>query len=179
MDIIYKIDFLVLDFIQNYMRCGFLDAVFVFFTKLGDNGIIWILLTLIFLATDKYRKLGSAMTISLTICLLLGNEVLKELFARQRPFLINEISLLIAPPGGYSFPSGHTMSSFAAAAAIALTHKSAAKWAYILAALIAFSRIYLYVHFLTDVLFGALFGILFGWIGTAIVYRKLDFRRRR
>lgn len=175
MEAISKFDFFVLDFIQNYMRSGFLDAVMSFFTKIGDNGIIWIVLTLICLITDKYRKLGSAMAVSLVICLLLGNEVLKEVFARQRPYIINEIQLIIAPPGGYSFPSGHTMSSFAAAASIGLTHKKYAKWAYIIAGLIAFSRMYLYVHFLTDVLAGALFGLLFGWIGTAIVYRKLKF----
>lgn len=175
MDAILKFDFFILDLIQNYMRCGFLDAVMMFFTKLGDNGIIWIVLTILCLITDKYRKLGSAMAVALVICLLVGNGVLKELFARQRPFQLNEISLLIAQPSGYSFPSGHTMSSFAAACAIGLTHKKFSKWAYILAGLIAFSRMYLYVHFLTDVLAGVLFGLLFGWIGAAIVYRKLKF----
>lgn len=179
MDAILKFDFFILDLIQNYMRCGFLDAVMVFFTKLGDNGIIWIALTLACLITDKYRKLGSAMAVALVICLLLGNEVLKEVFARPRPFQINEISLLIAAPSGYSFPSGHTMSSFAAATAIGLTHRKYAKWAYTLAVLIGFSRMYLYVHFFTDVLVGALFGILFGWLGAAIVYRRLKFRRQR
>lgn len=179
MDLVLKFDYFILDLIQNYMRCGFLDAVFVFFTRLGDSGFIWILLTLICLITEKYRKLGSCLAVSLVLCLLIGNEVLKELFARQRPFYGTEISLLITPPGGYSFPSGHTMSSFAAASAIGLTHKRYAKWAYILAGIIAFSRMYLYVHFLTDVLVGVLLGILFGYIGAAIIYRKLSFRRRR
>ena len=179
MDLISKIDFSVLDFIQNYMRCGFLDAVFVFITKLGDAGFIWIVLTIICLITDKYRKLGSCLAVALVLCLVLGNEVLKEMFARQRPFQISELPLLITAPGGYSFPSGHTMSSFAAATSISLTHKKWGKWAYILAGLIAFSRMYLYVHFLTDVLAGVVFGILFGYLGAAIIYRKLSFRRRR
>jgi len=113
MDAILKFDYFVLDLIQNYMRCGFLDAVFVFFTRLGDGGFIWILLTLICLISEKYRKLGSCLAVSLVLCLLIGNEVLKEVFARQRPFYGTEISLWITPPGGYSFPSGHTMSSFA------------------------------------------------------------------
>ena len=175
MDAILKFDFFILDFIQGYMRCGFLDAVMVFFTKLGDNGLIWIVLTLICLITDKYRKLGSAMAIALVLSLLLGNEALKELVARPRPFQLKETALLIAAPPGYSFPSGHTMSSFAAAAAIGLMNKKHAAWAYVLASLIAFSRMYLYVHFFTDVLAGALLGVVFGWAGAAIVSRKLRF----
>lgn len=179
METILKIDTIILDFIQNYLRCGFLDSLFVFITKLGDMGLIWILITLVFLATDKYRKAGSAMAIGLFICLILGNEVLKEVFARPRPFQASEFSLIIAPPSGYSFPSGHTMSSFAAATSMGLSHKRLSKWGYILAGLIAFSRMYLYVHYFTDVLAGAILGVIFGYIGSAIVYKKLDFRRRR
>ena len=147
----------------------------VFFTKLGDSGLIWIILTLLCLYSDKYRKLGAAMTFSLVVALLLGNEILKELIRRPRPFTLNEISLLIPPPSGFSFPSGHTMASFAAAGAICFTHKKLGKWALILATLISFSRMYLYVHFPTDVLCGVLFGLLFGYMGCVIIYKKFRF----
>ena len=149
----------------------------VFFTKLGDDGIIWIAITLICLITDKYRKVGSALTIALVICLLLGNEVLKEGFMRLRPFQQREFSLIIPAPSGYSFPSGHTMSSFAAAFVFYFVQKRYFKWALCLAVLISFSRMYLYVHFFSDVLVGALFGILFGYLGAVIIYRKFKFKR--
>lgn len=147
----------------------------VFFTKLGDSGLIWIIITLLCLYSDKYRKLGAAMTFALVIALLLGNELLKELISRPRPFTLNEISLLIPPPAGFSFPSGHTMASFAASGAILFTHKKFGKWAIILAMLISFSRMYLYVHFPTDVLCGVLFGLLFGYMGCVIIYKKFRF----
>lgn len=175
MDYILNIDFYILNFIQDYLRCGLLDHIMVFFTKLGDSGLIWIIITLLCLYSDKYRKLGAAMTFALVIALLLGNELLKELIKRPRPFTINEISLLIPPPAGFSFPSGHTMASFAASGAILFTHKKLGKWAIILAALISFSRMYLYVHFPTDVLCGVLFGLLFGYMGCVIIYKKFRF----
>ena len=175
MDLVLKLDFYILDLIQNYLRCGFLDAVMVFFTRLGDSGIIWIVLTLICLYTEKYRKLGTAMTFALVIALIFGNELLKELVRRPRPFTYREIELLIPPPSGYSFPSGHTMASFSAATAVCLTHKKWGRWALLLAILISVSRMYLYVHFTTDVIAGALFGVLFGYLGTALIYRKFNF----
>jgi len=174
---ILNIDIFILDLIQSTLRCGFLDAVMIFFTKIGDNGIIWIVLTLMFLYTEKYRKMGVAMTFALVIALLLGNELLKELVRRPRPFTLKEITLLIPPPSGFSFPSGHTMASFAAANAIRLTHRKIGNWAFLAAFLIAFSRIYLYVHFTTDVICGALFGLLFGYLGAALIYRKFRFYR--
>lgn len=175
MDAILNIDFVILDFIQSYMRCGFLDAVMVFFTRLGDGGIIWIVITLMCLYSEKYRKLGAAMTFALVIALIFGNELLKDLVRRPRPYTMREIALLITPPGGYSFPSGHTMASFAASNAIWLTHKKWGRWAFAVSALIAFSRVYLYVHFLSDVLCGVLFGLLFGYLAAVLIYRKLRF----
>ena len=175
MNTILGIDFLILDLIQNYMRCGFLDAVMVFFTRLGDGGIIWIVITLMCLYSEKYRKLGAALAFSLVIALIFGNELLKDLVRRPRPYTMREIALLITPPGGYSFPSGHTMASFAAANTIWLTHKKWGRWAFVIAAFIAFSRVYLYVHFPTDVLCGVIFGLLFGYLGAALIYRKLRF----
>lgn len=175
MELILKADFYILDLIQNYLRCGFLDWLMVLFTRLGDSGVIWIVLTLMCLYSDKYRKLGAAMTFALVVALLLGNELLKELVKRPRPFTYTDIELLIPPPHGYSFPSGHTMASFSAATAVCLTQRRLGKWAAVLAVLISVSRMYLYVHFPTDVLCGAIFGVIFGYIGAAIIYRKIKF----
>lgn len=179
MEAISKFDFYVLDFIQKNLRCDFLDVVMVFFTRLGDGGLIWIVLTVAFLISNKYRKLGAAMAIALLLSLFIGNGVLKEFFARQRPFHVNDTALLIEPPSGHSFPSAHTMSSFAAATPIFFFKKKWGAFAYSLASLIAFSRMYLYVHFFTDVFFGAIFGILFGWAGFAAIFRRLKPKRGR
>lgn len=175
MDAVLKFDFFILDLIRNNPTCGFFDGLMVFFTKLGDGGIVWIALTVICLISDKYRKVGAAMAVSLVIALLAGVMGLKELVARPRPFQLKDVYLLIPEPAGFSFPSGHTMASFAAAFSVWLTHKKEGTLTLIVAALIGFSRIYLYVHFLTDVLAGAVLGILFGWIGTALVYKKIKF----
>lgn len=175
MDAVLKFDFFILDLIRNNLTCGFFDGLMVFFTKLGDGGIVWIALTVICLISDKYRKVGAAMAVSLVIALLAGVMGLKELVARPRPFQLKDVYLLIPEPAGFSFPSGHTMVSFAAAFSVWLTHKKEGALSLIVAALIGFSRIYLYVHFLTDVLAGAVLGILFGWIGTALVYKKIKF----
>lgn len=175
MDAVLKFDFFILDLIRNNLTCGFFDGLMVFFTKLGDGGIVWIALTVICLISDKYRKVGAAMAVSLAIALLAGVMGLKELVARPRPFQLKDVYLLIPEPAGFSFPSGHTMVSFAAAFSVWLTHRKEGALTLIVAALIGFSRIYLYVHFLTDVLAGAVLGILFGWIGTALVYKKIKF----
>lgn len=176
METVLKFDFFVLDFIRNNLTCVFFDGLMVFFTKLGDSGLIWIIFTVIFLITDKYRKVGAAMAVSLIVALFVGNYYLKELVARPRPFQLKEVYILIPKPEGYSFPSGHTMASFAAAFALRLTHKKEGTLAIILAVFIGFSRMYLYVHFFTDVLCGALFGMLFGYVGTAVVYKRLRFK---
>ena len=97
---------------------------------------------------------------SLALCAIITSGVIEPLVGRLRPFQIKDIVPYIAPPGGYSFPSGHTSSSFTAATAIFLCHRREGAIAYVLAALIAFSRLYFYVHFPTDVLTGALLGIL-------------------
>ena len=102
------------------------------------------------------------MLLTMLVCLIFGNGVIKNLVARPRPFQAfdGEIVLLIPPPGEYSFPSGHTLHSFAAAVTIFLHNKKAGAAALLLAALIAFSRLYFFVHFPTDVLAGMVLGTL-------------------
>ena len=153
-------DFAILDFIHNFLRCTFLDEMLSFITHLGDGGLIWIAAGVVMLFFKKYRKCGVMVLMSLALCAIITSGVIKPLVGRLRPFQIKDIVPYIAPPGGYSFPSGHTSSSFTAATAIFLCHRREGAIAYVLAALIAFSRLYFYVHFPTDVLTGALLGIL-------------------
>lgn len=113
------IDNLILDFIQNSLSSGFGDQVMPLITALGNGGAIWIAVGIIFLLIRGYRRYGVALLLVLLVGTLFGSFILKPLVARVRPFEINTaISLLIARPTDFSFPSGHAMSSFAAATVI-------------------------------------------------------------
>ena len=152
-------DLPVLDWMAENLRCGFLDAVMPMITHLGDAGIFWIVLAAALILLPKTRRVGLSMGVALLIGLVVCNLTLKPLMARMRPYdyqlthFGREIFLLIAAPHDYSFPSGHTLASFEGAIVLFLYCK---KWgipALILASLIAFSRLYLYVHYPTDVVF--------------------------
>ena len=107
----------------------------------------------------KYRKIGIQMVISMAITFIIGNLILKNLIARERPcWLDTQIALLIKSPKDYSFPSGHSMNGFAASIALLCNDKKLGIPAVILASLIAFSRLYHFVHFPTDVMVGILIG---------------------
>lgn len=164
-------EFEILDYIQT-LHHPVLDKVMVFVTSLGNGGMIWILLALVLIGIKKYRPCGIAVLLSLILGLVIGNGVLKPMITRDRPCWINtEIAMLIASPKDYSFPSGHTLASFEAAAALFCFKKPWGIAAAVIGALIAFSRMYLYVHFPTDILGGLLLGILFGTVSAICVKR--------
>lgn len=118
------------------------------------------------------------MAMGLILCGLFGNIILKHLVARSRPCWIRAIDMLVAIPTDYSFPSGHSMASFASAVVLFQYDRRIGIPALILAALIALSRLYLYVHFPTDVLVGTLMGILFGILAPRIVEYILSKREK-
>ena len=140
-------------------------------TKLGNAGIVWILLTIVLLLIPKTRKSGLILASALIVDLILCNGILKPLIARIRPFDVNyAIQLIVAKPHDYSFPSGHTAASFTAVMALYLAgEKKTWKAALVLAVLIALSRLYLYVHYPTDIIGGVVFGSLSGYLGYKIV----------
>lgn len=156
----------ILDMIQN-LRTPIGDVVVPLITRLGDAGIIWIILTVLLLIIPKTRKTGVIMMAALLVDVLLCNVFIKNLVARTRPFDVNTaVQLLVAKPQDYSFPSGHTAASFASVTALYLAgEKKMWKAALVLAVLIALSRLYLYVHYPTDVLGGALAGAISGYLG--------------
>lgn len=168
----------ILDFLQT-IHTPLLDKILAFITSLGNAGIIWIVLAVVLLILPKTRKTGIIVAAALLMDLVLCNLILKNLVARVRPYDVNTaIAILIKKPLDFSFPSGHTAASFAAMTALFLAKMKKA-WiaALILAVLIAFSRLYFYVHYPTDVLGGAVVGILSGIIGYAIV-EKIDKRQK-
>lgn len=153
-------DFSILYALQH-LHNEVIDTIMVGITSLGNAGWIWIALTAVFLAIPKYRKCGVRMAIALILDLILCNLILKPLAARPRPCWIDEqVKMLVAVPKDYSFPSGHSAASFAAAVSMFTLHRKAGIAALILAVLIAFSRLYLFVHFPTDVLVGAVVGFI-------------------
>ena len=166
---IQDFDFMVLDFIQSNIRNIFLDKIMPFITYLGSGGLIWIFVALLLIFIKKYRLCGIEMITGLLTGLLIGNIILKNLVMRERPCWINEsIDMLISVPKDYSFPSGHTMTSFAAAVILYYMNKKIGIAAYVLAAIIAFSRLYLYVHYPSDVLAGIILGIITSFISIRI-----------
>ena len=167
-----------LDFLQT-IHTPLLDKILAFITSLGNAGIIWIVLAVVLLILPKTRRTGIIVAAALLMDLILCNLILKNLVARVRPYDVNTaIAILIKKPFDFSFPSGHTAASFAAMTALFLAKMKKA-WiaALVLAVLIAFSRLYFYVHYPTDVLGGAVVGILSGIMGYAIV-EKIDKRRK-
>ena len=160
-------EYTILNLIQN-MSSPFWDAFFKGVTRLGDGGLIWIAAGMLLIIYGCVRKkqgvllCGASMLVALAIGFIAGNLILKPLIARPRPYEGLDISLLIKAPTDFSFPSGHTFFAFAFAAIIRHNYKKWGIAAYILAALIGFSRLYLYVHYPTDVIAGAVLGIITG-----------------
>ena len=167
-------DLPILDWIQNTMQCAFLDKVMPLITVLGDGGAFWIACAVLMMLLKKYRKAGFSAALALIFGLLLCNIYLKPTVARIRPYDFQEqmgviINLLIEKEHSFSFPSGHTIASFEAATAILLRHKKLGTAAMILAILIAFSRMYLYVHYPTDVIVSVFLGIGLAFLASWIV----------
>lgn len=171
MNIIQKIDNGILQFIQINMRSSIMDKIMPLITSLGSGLTIWALIGLILMINKKYRKYGIMVILSLILCFIIGNLSLKPLVARIRPF--NSVplldALLIKPPTDFSFPSGHTMCSFAAGVVIFYMNKRIGIFALILGSLMGFSRLYLYVHYPSDVFAGMMIGILLGIISIIII----------
>ena len=155
-------EFVILHFIQDHVRNDFFDVLMPIISGLIMYGIPWVIIALICLVIKKYRILGRSLIISLVVNLVIIF-VVKKLVGRIRPFVLNSnISLIVNPETSGSFPSGHTWFSFSAATVIFMYNKKLGMAAYIYALTVAFSRLYLYVHFPTDIIFGAFFGIIFG-----------------
>lgn len=170
-------DLKIFEWIQTINSNAFLTPVLKIITTLGEGGIIFILMGLILLVTKKYRKIGFAMLVALVVMVVCNDFILKELFARPRPFNLeydwwNEIYKypeIVSRPDSWSFPSGHTSSAFAAAVAVLWYNRKIGIPTFIFAAIMGFSRIYVQVHYPSDVIAGAIVGIIYGMIGILVV----------
>lgn len=170
----------ILNFIQDTFACPFLDKVMPIITLFGDKGIFWIAAALLLIIIKKARKTGIMMGTALLLGLIIGNLILKNAVARTRPYDVNtamQAELLVKTLSDFSFPSGHTLASFEAATVLMIRDKRFGIPALILAILIALSRLYLYVHYPTDVLAGALLGVFIGIFACFLVdkiYKRFE-----
>ena len=169
-------EFAFLYFLQS-LHTPWLDSAMVFISSLGDHGRFFLLLAVILLLFKKTRTMGAAMLFSMLLGFLIGNLWLKNRFMRQRPcWLDPTVDLLVRVPRDYSFPSGHTLIGFECAVSIWLQNRKAGAVMLVFAFLLAFSRMYLFVHFPTDVLAGAVLGSVIAWA----VYRLMrEIEKRR
>ena len=156
----------ILNAIQN-IRNPILDSFFIAITSLGDASIFWIAFTILCLSTKEYKNMGKIMIIAFILNMIIVNLLLKNIVGRVRPYnYIDDFGLLIQKLGDGSFPSGHSSYAFSFATIVAYMGKGKAIKIFtgVLAILIAFSRLYLFVHFPSDVISGAIIGYLISYL---------------
>ena len=168
---IFNFDSAILLWIQSNVRTGFLTPIMKVITHLGDKGAFWILLSLILMIPRKTRRMGITCGVAMVIGLVVTNLVIKNWVARVRPYeLISELELMVGRADDWSFPSGHTTNSLAAAWVIfRMAPKKYGIPTLVLAILISLSRLYVGIHYPTDVLGGALIGICSAVIAMALM----------
>ncbi|MCM8711566.1 phosphatase PAP2 family protein [Clostridium sp. SYSU_GA19001] len=156
-----NIDIKMMNLLNKKFRYKFLDKIMILITTLGNGGFVWLIISTYLILNKNYRMQGYMIIASLIITTIIGEGIIKHLIKRTRPFVnMLENKLLISKPITYSFPSGHTASSFAAAGIFLNSDNKLSILIVILASLIAFSRIYLNVHYPTDVFTGIILGFL-------------------
>ena len=180
MDALNQFEIGILDFIQNTFSCKFLDYFFIVITSLSNKGIFWIILAIVLLCFKKTRKTGACLGVALVLGEILGNRILKNIFDRPRPYTVNpDITLVIDKLSSFSFPSGHSRCAVECAIAIFANNKKWGIAAIVLAVLTGFSRLYLYMHYPTDVLGGAVLGIIDGLLAVFIVKKASKYIAKR
>lgn len=164
-DSIINFDVSSLLYVQENIRCSFLSNIFIPLTKSGDYGFIFILAGIVMLCFSRTRKTGIIFLSALAVNFIITNLIIKNLVMRTRPYeVIEQLSILIAPPHGYAFPSAHTSAAFACITTLYFTEKKVFPYALVFAILMGLSRIYVGVHYPSDVFFGAVAGILVAYL---------------
>ncbi len=168
-------------FVQENLRFDFLNPIMQGITMLGDEGIVVIALSILLAVFKKTRKVGFTAGLSLFIEFVIVNLTVKPLVSRSRPYMVNElIQYITTRPSDNSFPSGHTGGSFAFASVIFfMLPKKIGIPAIIVASLIGFSRLYLGVHYPTDILAGCIIGMFTGFIAKLIVEKICSIKSKK
>lgn len=159
-------------YVAQHLRPEWLDPVMVAVSLVGNAGLIWFLFAAAMFCKPKYRRGGIVLVCAMALSFLLGNILIKNLVMRPRPcWEFPQVAMLVAVPRDYSFPSGHTLAAFTAASVIFCVNRRAGVAAYLFAAFMGFSRLYLFVHYTTDILAGAALGCLVGFLTVFVFYK--------
>ncbi len=172
---IQNMDWAALHWIHGALRCPLLDAAMPWVTALGNGGAVWLLTAAVLMVSHRYRRWGLLLLAALAAGAALGSGALKPLIARARPCWQEPVPMLIGVPQDFSFPSGHTLASATGATVLTAANRRLGWAAIPLAVLIAFSRLYLFVHFPSDVCAGAVLGAAMGAAALG-VNRKIERR---
>lgn len=167
-------DLMILEWIQTTFANTTMDAFFKGVTALGDHGLLWILVCIGLVLRKQTRLFGLVLGGVLLVELGVVEGFIKLLVGRERPYLAHDFTILIKAPSGSSFPSGHAASSFAAATYLFMKNRRWGAVALVMAFLIGFSRLYLFVHYPSDVLVGALLGSALGYLGYKLYVRYFE-----
>ena len=180
MEFIQQLDLSILLFIQEHLRFAWMNGFWEFITHFGDGGIFWIVLTLALMIPKRTRKAGMVAGCSLLLGFLITNVTLKPLVDRVRPYNYSDVIIPLGRiPVESSFPSGHTCASFACALIyVRMLPKKCGISLLVLAVLISLSRLYLCVHFPTDVLGGFLVA-LFSSMLVYGCYQQMEQRKKK
>ncbi len=172
---LYELDSSVLLWIQDTFENSYLTTVLKLITMAGNAGVIWIVLSAVFCVNKKTRRIGVLSFLGLAGSLIINIVILKNLVARTRPYeTLSQVKLLIEAQNDYSFPSGHTASSFVVASVIFFsTRKKYGIPCMLFAGLMGFTRLYVGVHYPSDVLAGMMSGITIGYF-TVKLGNRLD-----
>lgn len=175
---ITNLDFSLLYLIQENLRSEWLDALCAFLSRAFQLGIPWLILGVVLFCFKKTRTAGVILVAAVALTFFFNEIAIKNAVGRERPCTIDpSIQLAIERPTSYSFPSGHTASCFAAVGTLLFTFKKLGVPMLLFAAFMGFSRMYLFVHFPTDVLAGAAMGLLMAWV-TVLIFRELKFDKK-
>lgn len=178
-DIIQSSDAQFILFVQDYLRSNILSAIMIFFSMLGTGGLLWITTAIAMVCTHKYRRAGVLLLLCLAVTWVFNDQVLKNIIQRPRPFLaLPELRALVPFESSFSFPSGHTSTSFASAYIITRANGRRWVWVYAVATFIAVSRIYVGMHYPSDVFSGMLFGTFIAVMTYTLITRYVLSQKR-
>ncbi|WP_294580954.1 phosphatase PAP2 family protein [uncultured Thomasclavelia sp.] len=162
---IQAVDYQTSHFFTKFYHHQFLNKLMIFVTGTGDFGMVWLGWILILSFVPTTRFLAQKMLLALLTATLVGQVTIKTIIKRKRPcHQFKDVKMLVAIPSDYSFPSGHTTTSFACATTVFYTYPKVGIFLIVFAFIMGLSRIYLFVHYLSDVIFGMILGVIIGII---------------
>lgn len=175
---ITNIDFSILYWIQENIRTEWLDSVCAFLSWAFQLGLPWIFLGVVLFCFKKTRAAGVILVAAVVLTFFFNELAIKNAVNRERPCTIDPtVELAIEKPTSFSFPSGHTASCFAAVGVLLFTHKKIGIPLILFAVIMGLSRMYLFVHFPTDVIAGAAMGLLMAWV-TVLIFKELKYDQK-